>query len=471
MCQSRSAPIFSSKKSVRRRLWHRPLPDGLSFTGDAHDASSVRFLADKTWVDDEGVRHSEQQIFDAAFSIIEKSRKFLLLDMFLYNDFQGKEQETTRLLSGELTDLLVAHKKRYPQMTMIVITDPINVVYGSLPSAQFERLKQAGVELVITDLTRLRDSNPAYSLFWRLLAKPFGNSTNGRLRNPFGGKGNVTLRSYLEAFNFKANHRKVVIADDGDEWSALVTSANPHDASSAHTNVAISFGGPAVRDLLHTENAVLAMSGSDPVVVAMDTPVQVPGTTAQVLTEGAIKTVALTLIEQSQRSERLGVATFYLSDRDVIEALKLARRRGVALRLLLDPNKDAFGNNKFGIPNRPVAHELRKAGIEIRWIHTHGEQCHTKMVLREDMSGKASVLLGSANLTRRNLADFNLETNVLVRTSSSAQFFKDAKFHFDLLWYNQPGRTFSVPYEHYCDESVVKRWLYRFGEASGFSTF
>ena len=133
MCQFRSAPISSSKKSARRRFWHRPLPAGLSFTGDAHSTSTVRFLADNTWVDDESVRHSEQQIFDAAFSIIERSRKFLLLDMFLYNDFQGKEQETTRLLSGELTDLLVAHKTHYPQVTMIVITDPINVVYGSLP--------------------------------------------------------------------------------------------------------------------------------------------------------------------------------------------------------------------------------------------------------------------------------------------------------------------------------------------------
>ena len=464
-------PIFSLTKSTRRRFWHRPLPDGLSFTGAAHDASSVRFLADKTWVDDEGVRQSEQQIFDDAFSIIERSRKFLLLDMFLYNDFQGKEQETTRLLSGELTDLLVSHKKSHPAMTIIVITDPINVVYGSLPSVQFERLEKNGIDVVITDLTRLRDSNPAYSLFWRLLAKPFGNSTNGRLRNPFGGRGNVTLRSYLEAFNFKANHRKVVIADDGRDWRALVTSANPHDASSAHTNVGISFGGLAVRDLLHTENAVLAMSGCEPVVVPVDTPAQAAGISVQVLTEGAIKTAVLTMIEQSQRNERLGVATFYLSDRDVIEALVLARRRGVALRLLLDPNKDAFGNNKFGIPNRPVAHELRKAGVELRWIHTHGEQCHTKMVLREDMSGKAAVLLGSANLTRRNLEDFNLETNVLVRTSSSAKFFRDAKFHFDLLWYNQPGRTFSVPYEHYRDESVTRKWLYRFGEASGFSTF
>jgi HKD family nuclease len=139
--------------------------------------------------------------------------------------------------------------------------------------------------------------------------------------------------------------------------------------------------------------------------------------------------------------------------------------------LLLDPNKDAFGNPKFGIPNRAVAEELHSAGVDIRWVHTHGEQCHTKMLLREDMSGEAVILLGSANLTRRNLDNFNLETNVLVRTQATAKVFKDAKFHFDLLWQNQPGRVFSVTYEHYRNPSVLKRWLSRFMEASGFSTF
>jgi HKD family nuclease len=93
------------------------------------------------------------------------------------------------------------------------------------------------------------------------------------------------------------------------------------------------------------------------------------------------------------------------------------------------------------------------------------------MLLHENMSSEAVILLGSANLTRRNLDDFNLETNILVRSSASAQIFKDAKFHFDLLWYNQPQRTFSVPYEHYKDESLLKKALYRFGEATGLSTF
>ena len=53
--------------------------------------------------------------------------------------------------------------------------------------------------------------------------------------NPFGCEP-VTVRSWLAILNLKANHRKVAIADDGTELRALITSANPHDGSSAHTN-------------------------------------------------------------------------------------------------------------------------------------------------------------------------------------------------------------------------------------------
>jgi len=59
------------------------------------------------------------------------------------------------------------------------------------------------------------------------------------------------MLNYLALLNSKANHRKVILADRGDEVVALVTSANPHDGSSAHGNVGILFSGAAVADLSH----------------------------------------------------------------------------------------------------------------------------------------------------------------------------------------------------------------------------
>ncbi|MCH8336316.1 MAG: phospholipase, partial [Proteobacteria bacterium] len=352
-----------------------------------------------------------------------------------------------------------------------VITDPINTVYGSLPSAQFARLTDAGITIVFTDLSRLRDSNPIYSLFWRLLIRPLGNSQRGYLPNPFDPDGKATFRSYLALLNYKANHRKVLICDDGDELVGLVSSANAQDASSANANAAIRFTGPAVEDLLTSENAVLELSGQEPLRLPVATPGQVPGVAVQILTERAIKTEALRMIEQAMSGERIDLATFYLSDRDIIGALMRARPKGVIVRVLLDPNKDAFGHRKYGIPNRPVAAELRQANIEVRWAHTHGEHCHAKLMLVEGKSGEGRLLLGSANFTRRNLDNFNLETDVLIRASCSSAVLRDARRHFDLLWNNTTEQICSVPYEHYQDESVLKKCLYRFLEVSGWSTF
>ena len=452
-------------------MWRKSLPEGLSFTGDVHAASNVAFLADLTWVDKEGSRHSCQKIFDAAFEMIRRARRVVLLDMFLYNDFPMGVSKPVRPLTRQLTDLLLQQKQAYPDIRIIVISDPINTVYGSVASAAFAELRAANIDVVITDLERLRDSNPVYSIFWRLFIRPLGNSSRGHLPNPFDPHSKVTLRSYLAMPNFKANHRKVLVTDHGDELVGMVTSANPHDASSAHTNVACKFNGAAVNDLIATENSVLRLCARMPLTITPNCSEPTCGVTVQLLTEKAIKFAALKLIDGMQHNELLALACFYLADRDVIKALKRATSRGVRLRVLLDPNKDAFGHNKFGIPNRSVAAELVKSGIDVRWSHTHGEQCHDKMLLGVNERQEAQLLIGSANLTRRNLDDFNLETNVLIRALLSAPVVTDAVAHFDGLWCNCPDQVFSVPYEYYRDESIFKRGLSRFMEATGFSTF
>jgi cardiolipin synthase len=70
-----------------------------------------------------------------------------------------------------------------------------------------------------------------------------------------------------------------------------------------------------------------------------------------------------------------------------------------------------------------VAYELTKKShgkIRTRWYHTHGEQFHTKLTLIEKQNGTAVVVLGSANLTRKNIENFNLELDAKVVGNSSA---------------------------------------------------
>ena len=456
---------------MKKRPWHRRMPDGLPYVGEPAATSDVRFLADTTWVDADGVSLSEQTIFDTVFDMIRRARRLILLDVFLYNDFEMHIGAPYRSLARELTDVLLEQKEKHPGIRIVVITDPINTVYGSVRSRFFESLEAAGIRVVTTRLAALRDSSPVYSILWRCLVQPFGNAGRGWISNPFDPNGKITLRSYLTMLNCKANHRKVVVCDNDDTLSGLVTSGNPHDASSANSNVAVYFSGPAAKDLLASENAVLVFSGHDEIPVPDVPTAEAAPNTVQVLTESAIKTAALSIIDRTTQDGEIDIATFYLSDRDIIAALKRARQRGAAMRIVLDPNKNAFGYDKHGIPNLPVAAELIRAGIDVRWYHTHDEQCHFKMLLAHDGQGEAQLLLGSANLTRRNLDDFNLETNVLVRGQRSATVMADAQAFFDTLWNNHNGRRHTAPYERYEDESLVKKTAYRFMEASGFSGF
>ena len=448
------------------------LPKGLSLRGQAHPVSDVRLLQDLTYLDEKGQRQSEQEIFDEVFRLIDAAERLIVLDMFLFNDFQGSARENTRALSGELTDALINRKQTMPDLKIVVISDPVNTVYGGLKSKHFEALRAAGVELVETNLNALRDSNTVYSALWRLLIKPFGNAAGAStLPNPFG-PGEVSLRSWLRLVNFKANHRKLLVADNGKAWSGLVSSANPHDGSSAHGNMALVFNGLAVGDLLQSERVVARLSGADfalPEISAA--PLASAHATLRVLTESRIKQAALENIRLAGDGDAISLQMFYLSDRDIIQALSDASARGASVRALLDPNKDAFGRSKNGIPNRQSGLELQRAGIDVRWCDTHGEQCHAKTLMTHYASGQSRMLIGSANFTRRNLQDYNLETDVLLVADRTHSVIERASALFEQRWHNRDGRVFSTDFETYKDTSLWRYWLYRFMEASGMSTF
>lgn len=451
---------------------YKPLPEGISFAGKLREVEELSFYKDLTWVDENGRRHSHQEIFDQAIHMISDARYFILLDMFLFNDFMGKEKYPHRRLAKEITDALVAQKAKFPEMQIIVITDPINTVYNGMTNLYFETMKAENIQIVFTKLELLRDSNPVYSSFWRIFVKPFGNSLGKLLPNPFG-KGRVSLRSYLAMFNFKANHRKVLICDNNNDYSALITSANPHDGSSAHGNVAIYFKSQAVYDLLKSEKAVLDFSGGPSLTFKPPVKSNISNseTMIQILSEGKIKDVLIDTINNAGASDNLTIAVFYLSDRDIIRSLKNAHRRGVLVRVILDPNKDAFGRQKNGIPNRQVAHELVKEGIPVRWSNTHGEQSHSKLLITDYKHARSTAILGSANFTRRNLNNLNLETDIAIFGSTDSRIFKDIHNYIDIQWKNLDGKNFTVDYIEYADESLTRRLLYSWMEATGMCTF
>ncbi len=57
---------------------------------------------------------------------------------------------------------------------------------------------------------------------------------------------------------------------------------------------------------------------------------------------------------------------------------------------------------------------------------THGEQAHSKMLLIDYADGRSTLITGSANYSRRNLDDFNLEADIAVYGNNTADVFIDA---------------------------------------------
>jgi phosphatidylserine/phosphatidylglycerophosphate/cardiolipin synthase-like enzyme len=458
--------------------WHsvKPLPDGLAEAFPERVVGTLEYLADDTWVDADGERHADHAVFDRKLELIGQAERLIVADMFLFNEFAGESDgEDLRPLTGKLADALIARRQAVEELEVVFITDPINILYGSLVSPHLEAMREAGVEVVMTDLDRLRDSNPAWSGLWRLCCRWLGNtSQSGWMPNPVGDEP-ITVRGWLRLANFKANHRKTLIVDHGEDWKGLVSSANPHDASSAHSNQAVVFSGQAALDLLESERAVTAFSRPEALWHWPEAPernADAPHSLrVQVLTESAIRDSVVALLDAAGDEDQVDLSMFYLSHRDIIEALKAAASRGAVVRALLDPNEHAFGRRKDGVPNRPVAAELTRAGIQVRWCHTTGEQCHDKQTLVRFGDGRAVLIAGTANYTRRNLDDLNPETALRVRGPGSEPALAEASDRFDRRWYNRDGRSYSLNYAEYADDSRLRYWRYRIMEATGLSTF
>lgn len=461
---------------------NKSIPPGLSFEGEEHISYDVDFLYDLTYVKD-GTRNSEQVIFNNILKTIAEAEQFIVIDMFLFNDAYDKTEQYPKL-TEQLTNALVDKRKENPQIEITFITDEMNSFYGSYSTKYIERLLASGVNVVYTDLNKLRDSNPAYSGVYRAFISWLGDFENGWLPNPFSEDSpKVKLKSYTKLLNFKANHRKLIAT----EKQAIITSANPHDASGYHSNIAFVIKGNIIEDIVNSENHVAVMSdkkfkphavavaalasektaANDTGAVNQDEEVKV-----SFITEGKIKKHLIQVLNDTVKGDEIKLGMFYLSDRDVIQSLLAAANREVSVQIVLDPNKDAFGMEKNGIPNRPVASELVEKSdnkIQVKWYDTHGEQYHTKLLFIK--KAEESILIGgSSNFTKRNIGDFNLEADVKITAQNDHAIVKEVESYFTRVWENKDG-IYTADYEKYKDDSKVKYWAYRFQEWSGLSTF
>ncbi|WP_404467942.1 phospholipase D family protein [Sutcliffiella horikoshii] len=445
---------------------YKPLPQGVSFEGDVHNVSEVNFLYDITYGEKDNLQ-KEHAIFDRIYEVIDEAEEFIVIDMFLFNGYHDGEMDYPPL-SSNLMESLISKKKENPDVDIVFITDEINTTYGSHEAEELSTLEDNGIRVIETNVKVLRDSNPLYSGVWRVFFQWFGQGGSGWVKNPMAKDApETTVRSYLKLLNIKANHRKVIATDK----TAIISSANPHDASGLHSNTAFEVSGNIIGDILKTEQAILDFSGGG--TLPKYTGQAEEGDIAvQLLTERKILDHVLEEIKKSKDKGEIWVGMFYLAERKIIEELIAAADRGVTVNLILDPNEHAFGQQKIGLPNRPVAAEMVEEGqgnIELRWYNTQGEQYHPKMIYF-NRAEESTIIGGSANFTRRNLYDLNLETDIKITANNDEQVMKDMDDYFLRLWSNE-DEMYTLPYETYKDEMpIVKKAMYRLQKIFRFTT-
>jgi phosphatidylserine/phosphatidylglycerophosphate/cardiolipin synthase-like enzyme len=447
---------------------HKPMPPGtrLASASFALPPADVSFLADVTAADAYGQAVVSQTIFDQVLGVVHAARDFIVLDYFLFNDERAADAPAPlRALSQELRDALIERRRTQPALRIVLITDPVNTPAG-VPSNDFQMLRAAGVDIAVTDIARLRDSSFLYSSLRRLTSGWWGA----------GGAPRSELASLLES----GNRRRTIIADDGHGGlTGIIGSADPHDASSAYSNVAAKIRGPALQPLLASELAIAHFSGwSGPAAspaVAAPADAAARAVNITIATESAVRNSLLAHISGAAKDDAIDIAMCYLSERAVIEALLAANARGVRVRLILDPNKEAAAEAGASIPNGPVASELVTASdgaIHVRWYRTHGEQFHSKLVMIYSAQ-RLWFTLGSADLTRRSLDDHDLTANVGVEVARGTALAQQLNDYFETLWSNRAvlGIEYTADFGVYADSSQSSYWLYRLMESTGLASF
>lgn len=449
--------LFFNKKKMVKNYPYRNL-------------KKITFLKDITYKKNEK-RISEQEIFKNIYEVIENAEKFIVADMFLYNDEYDKTKDKYPEIAKEFTYKLIEKKRSNPKIDIVVITDEINNFYGSYEYKYFKELKENDIKVIVTDMKKIRDSNPFYSIFWRVFISWQGHWDKNIIKNMFNSESEkIKTTSFLKLLNFKANHRKVIV----NEKEGVISSANPHDPSFYHSNIAFRFEGvDMVKDVLESEKFVADISKEKiDINIENNSLEEENKIKARLITEGRIKEAIIDGVNKTQKNDEIKIGIFYFSERKILKSIIKAHKRGVKIKIIMDANKDAFGKQKNGIPNRAVAYEMYKKSkgkIDIRWYNTSGEQFHSKFIMIKG-NEETIIIGGSANFTKRNIDDYNFETNVELVLENNNEIILEVDKYFEKLWENKDAE-YTLDFEKYKEKSKFKYFIYRIQEFTGLSTF
>jgi PLD-like domain len=481
---------------ISSALWHssRRLPPGMHIAGawQTLPAGQVRFLRDLSFADASGAPLSERQIDAELETMIAQARNILVLDAGLFGDLPAAGPRAPRLrvaptVAAQITDSLLRARQEQPNLQILLLVDPSSVDMRPAAGA-IDRLRAAGIHVVVVRTQRLRAANAAFVAFWQLCCGWWSDGEGlGSWPNPIGvGPTGVAMGLWGSTPPYVRSHRQMMIADDGSGNLQGLIFSRPLNAEAAlHSSSALRIAGPALESALESEFAVAQFSGwSDGGAMQAQAQRLVEhqrqassyaavrdAARARVVSEQLLSDQLIALIGAAGRRDSIEIAALYLSQRELVRSLLDAARRGVTIRVLLDPNKDGYGFDHSGLPNRVVASELvadSDGAVRVRWYRTHGEQFSPGVVLIRSAE-RSWLVVGTADLSRRDLNDFNLAAAFITELPSQAAAATEALSWFETLWFNRAsgGIEYSSDADVYADASQVRYWQYRLMEASG----
>jgi hypothetical protein len=452
-------------------------------------------------------RRYREGIGPKVLEMIRGARTHVILSVFLFDSFYA-EGPVERDIVGVLQDALIHQRRMHPDLHVALILDPSHSAYGDRVSPAERALRDAGVDVFYSDL--LADLKKASALGVRENMGQLGRLADRLTGNAWGALSSAVLgaaklpkrfddeRISLEtAYNaalMKANHRKLLVCDvHGQNWEALVTSANPHNASAYHINSAVSVRGAPARYIYNVLREDMQQSAglgrrfahwhiaADrayrrtyfqdafpplPPADGNDNPraAEAAGVGVRFVTESAIRDAVIAMLLDVRPEDEVRIQMFYLSFQPVLDAiLDASTVVDQPLRLLLDANKDSFNREKDGTPNRQVARYLlresaaRGGKLAIRWYTTHGEQNHAKTLsVTGARDGRCRLTTGSANWTGRNLDGVNMESNLVIENAPRVN--ADFNALFDRFWSNADGLRYSQRYEDFAEAASDAKW-------------
>ncbi len=262
----------------------------------------------------------------------------------------------------------------------------------SIANAMVERAK-AGVELQIMLDPKLGLSGDVAAGIARVIAYLQANNVHFKLY-PLALYGKMPNKMQQR---LQINHNKIAVFDG---TTAFMGSMNLDDIARVNHDLMVKIQGPSATELgamLDNEWPFGAEYGKPSMSVKANSEVRFTQTAPQ---QRNTKEMLIKTIGGAQQS--VHVAMYEFGDADVAAALVAAYKRGVDVRVILDPKGSAlakYGASILpdGMPNLLPARELLKVGAQVRWFKPwrYQQELHMKAM---SVDGK-TLVAGSTNWT------------------------------------------------------------------------